>query len=420
MGTPNIWRGDIPATADVWTLTITGTASGSGTVTATIGTRAVSVAFVNLETASVVAQRLADALASSTAGEFLDATWEYTSGGNVVGTGTRLGWPIDVVLSGTAAVGFTYSDTNTTPATGPNFGNAALNWSLGHVPGNSAGEDMVVNGGPPILFGLDAVLGGSMDGEVYINAMFTESFGLPQRNTGGQAEYVEYRQRYADLRTGDPIIYIGQGSGTGLSLGRFQVGDAQQVHVYKTGTSLEENTPTVDLFGVAAHDDHSIHCYGGSLGWCVTLPVTSAIPETLSVTGTGVLWINSEVVNVNVRSGQCVSRAKVTGLYIQGGEYNQEDGEIATITADSGIVRLNHSQATDITAVFRGSTAGEVPVLDLTGNDRTPRPLAGASSFTGGAYIMDPYETATLTGVTFDKQSLQASDIGQYFDVTRA
>lgn len=417
---PNVyWRGDAVPVADVWTVTLTGPATGTGTVTVAFGdgTKAVSVAFSNTETAAVIAQRLADSLASSAVPEVRELPASYPGTGGVVTLTGSPGIPSTVSgVSVTPAVGVTVALAHPTVATGPNHADNPKNYSTGTLPGTNANETLVIEGGAPVLYGLD----GMFDPANPVANVFwrgSVSGGLPRRNTtAGEPGYWEYRPRAVEIPGG--TVTVGDDARPGPDRLNLKFTDSGTLNVWKTGTPGDDEPACVDATCAAA-ETLTINAYGGSCGYALTLPDGGGTVAAASCVPEATLFLTGTVTTLNQRGGTVYDRSALATLNAQGGDYWKDGGDVDVIVADSGRVHLLHTQGTTIAATFRGSVAGDPPVLDLAGNDAAPRDLANTSSFTGGAFVLDPYKTAAMTGVTFDLQSLNASDIGRRFAVTR-
>lgn len=414
-----LWRGDAPAVADVWTFTVTGPATGAGMVVIPIGVKAVTVAWANGETADVIAQRLSDTLTNCGIPEFAELSYAYpgiVGGASVVtATGRTAGVPVSVgALTVTPAVGVGVVLAHATTATGPNWASNPGNWSTGTLPGTNANETAVIDGGADLLYGLTAWFSGA-NALSAVRQRGTVKVGLPQRNNTGGTSYFEYRTRALSIPSGH--VYVGDSAAAGTDRFFCSLAAGLSLDVLKTGTPEDDGVPCVDAGSSGA--PAALNVFGGSAGWGVSLPTVGTLAAA-HVAGQSTLYLVGAVATVNQRAGNVYSRSAVTLLNIQGGTYVQDDGSLGGIVADGGLVRLLHTQVAAIAATFRGSIAGEPPVLDLSGNDRSPRDLSNTSSFTGGAFVLDPYHTAVLTTCGFDMQSLQASDVGRSFTVSRA
>jgi hypothetical protein len=412
----NQWRGDAPPVTDVWTITVAGPATGTGSVSVPVGTKSVSAGYANADTATTIAAALSSALANSQVPEFYEYAWNANA--NVV-TGVAKAAGVPGVVGTpvvTAATGVTATAANPTPATGPNHADNPANWTRGVLPGTGGPEDVVIDGGPAVLYGLAGMYAGACTSTRF-KQRFASAVGLPVRNTTGSADYFEYRTRGLVVTSGGDV-HVGEGAGPGSPRLFLSLGSGQKLYVHNSGRGEEDGVPAVDAGSSSGPALLSV--FGGQAGYGVTLPTAGTLTAATVVGGE--LLLVGTVASVSQRGGVCTSRGSVTtGVYLQGGVYTQDDGTIGgPVTADAGLVRFNHAQAGSIVCVFRGSSAGDPPALDLSGNDRTARDLGAGSSFTGGAFVLDPFKTATLTAVQFDKQSLKASDIGDLFQVTRS
>ena len=151
------FRGDAVAVSDLWTIVLGGTVAIGNTVTVTIGAKSytytAATAVVATEAAALVTAL--QALSTTTYPEFSGLTWAYISAGTLTATGTA-GIPFGISVSKAQAGGatnlHTFTATNTTPASGPNFLDTPANWG-GSIPSSS---DTIIfeNWSGDILYGL--------------------------------------------------------------------------------------------------------------------------------------------------------------------------------------------------------------------------------------------------------------------------
>ncbi len=102
------------------------------------------------------------------------------------------------------------------------------------------------------------------------------------------------------------------------------------------------------------------------------------------------------VTNYDHDSGTADVYGTVTNPTVNRGNYNQLEGSFSALVAYGGYLKfLNTGTSASVTGKGNG-TAG--PVFDCEGNNG-PRPWT-ATTFTGGAYMLDENKSTTLGGGT--------------------
>lgn len=270
------WRGGAPARAEVQSFTIGGTWANTETITATIGSRTITVTLSTAAaaTTTTVAAALVAAWngAAVTNGETRDFTGDQfyemneitasNSTNTFILTHDTAGVPFTATLGEGSASGTVSAATITTAAKGPYDWNTAANWSGGSVPVNS--DNVFIEGMDEnfdILYGLDqsAVSLTSLT----IHSSYTGRVGLDSlRNRDAATEYAEYR-RIALKLGGTPNVYIGAGDGDGSPRIRIEQGASAGVfHIYSTGSSTVDGHPAVFISGGTSA---VASVYGGSV-----------------------------------------------------------------------------------------------------------------------------------------------------------
>lgn len=354
------WLGQATATADLWTISLSGTVI-SQTYTITINGRSVSYVAGGSDTVTIILGALQAAFAASTAIEFTELTaaalptaGPYTS---ITLTGKTLGKPstISVATGG----GATFAITNTTPASGPNDFANALNWSGGVAPVN--GDTLVFdNGSIACKYGLSTALTGII---LIVDKGYSGQIGLPAINADSTTTYSEYRTTSLTLAGGTATI-----NGPALTRCNLAFGaNTSTVRVMATGQRPDTYIPVVLITGGNGSSELDVTKGDVALAFYVgttaTFPViktsyvlsaptdvnlycgTGATLTTITKNG-GNLTVNSAVTTLTQGpSGGSVTIAAgaITTLAIQGGNciYNS-NGTITTVTvSNNGFLDFN-------------------------------------------------------------------------------
>lgn len=419
MAIPNVWIGNANATFHTFTITITGPATGDGTITIDIvdedGTvvKTVSIDFTDTQTAAAIAANVQAALAASAIPEFLEYTYTYPGTlGVVTATGNQAGVPGQFSRTVTAAVGVTVTLADTVASTGPNQVQDAANWSLGK-PDNT--HELHVTGGPDMLYGLKGFAAWCTSQPTILRifgAFGQGSCGLPPfRQAVGGGTYFEFRPRF--FESGCATQIVGEGDGGGPGLANLQVPNSGTLRVIGTNgvvniTSKTGETPTlVNIFGGAVTYGYDTR---GDIGCTIT---------TVDVTGgTFSAAPNNTITNSIVRGGVMESFSANTNVTQTGGDYIQSGGSLGTLIQNhAGRAFLNHKQATTMVIQSTGVAETDAPSVDCSAND-LPRVVSNTSFFKGGAFINDPHASCTFTTTVFDAESLAASSFGKALTIS--
>lgn len=282
-----VWQGGVEAVAQVSTGSID-TFDATTTYTVTIGGYAVSV--LGDTNTSTTATNLRAALNASTNPYFEAITWSGTTG-DITGTADTAGAPFLAALTVSGGTGTVTDFSDTTACTGPHHANAGDNWSTGVVPASS--DDVVIEGGPSILYGLDGFSATAL-GRVEVRQGFTAKIGLEASGfaTSLDGETVlssipEYRDAYLEV-TADEIV-IGEHIGPGSPSGSARIAISQQkagastLDVVNTGTSAVFNRPAVRYLASNASADIIIRTAPSGVGVAVEPGETATVGDVYVV-----------------------------------------------------------------------------------------------------------------------------------------
>lgn len=408
-----VWNGGgVAAVAEVKTLTVTAVAAGQ-TLGITINNKTVSFTAAGTDPAAAAAG-LQQLLAASTIPEFAEVGWGVA--GNVVtGTHNTPGTPWTAAYAGTA----TATLATTTPATGPNFADAAGNWSSGTLP--AAGDDVVFErSGVSALYGLTQFAATSF-ASVTVRQSFTGTVGLPATNAGaggtlvpgGGGGYAEYRPRFLQLG-GDPAVTIGDGAGTGSPRINLQVGaGATTLNVLGTGPAADNPGSAVSL--VNAGGGNTLNVVSGTVGVAVETGQAAGFASVRLSGGTVTLGAGTSVATVAHEAGTLDCAVAPSGALTMArtaGVCTYHGAGALTATVYGGTLVYLSAGALTLTANGAGAK------VDLSQDPRA-KPVATASTVTGGAVLYDPAGTvAAGSAATFDEPSLAKSTLGPGRKVT--
>lgn len=405
----NDWLGHAPAVAQVDTITVGGTPAATNTLRVTVpsgGAKFVEITLTGSPTTATAAAQLYEALVASTIPELTqDITFSYDASGapnDVVATASTPGKPFSIAVSDTGAV--TLTKASTVVSSGPNDAAIASNWSLNATPG--ATDTVRFRQGPDCLYNLGTWTIAAFEH----HASYTNRIGLPYRN-GGENGYVEYRTRFAVLDTTNVKTHIGEGSGSPrLQLGLIAASSAM---VFGTGQREDEVQPALE-FSTTGNPTRIEVAGSGDVGIVSTSPGGSPTVATLAISNEARVTVGptATITATDHDGGTLDSYGALTTLNQTAGNTTTHDGSVGTINADSACnITLNHTgTVTAINAIGQGP--GNAPVVDFSKNQR-PLTLTNAT-FKGGAAMIDPNKRTTRTNpMTFDKASLQSSDIGE-------
>jgi len=278
-----VWQGGVAAVAQVATASID-TYDASSTYTVTIGGYPVSVA--GDTDVATTATNLRAALNASVNPYFAAITWAGSTG-DITATGDVAGAPFLAVLSVAGGTGTITDFVDDTACTGPHHADAADNWSTGAVPASS--DDVVVEGGPSILYGLDDFSATAL-GRVEVRQAYTGKIGLEASgfSTSLDGETVdgsvpEYRDVYLEVTADEIVIgeHIGPGTPTGsarIAIEQKKAG-ASVLDVVNTGTSSVFDRPAVRYIAGNAAADVVIRSAPSGVGIAVEPGETATVGD---------------------------------------------------------------------------------------------------------------------------------------------
>lgn len=291
------WCGRSEAVAQVSTYTVGGTWAAGQVYEVTANTRTVAYETVTADVDNDgAATGLQAALAASDYPEFREVTWTV-DGAVVTGTAATPGKPF--VATSTADGTGTLTAATPTASSGPNYWSVADNWREGAVP--TTGDDVIIDEGPSILYGLD------QNGETLASLRVTQNYpaasqiGLPnQTNPANPASgYAEYRDRR--LKIGATLVTIDTVSRrVRLDLDT----DATTVTVNGTGQPLVAGEYALDIVGV--NNANVLRVNRGSVG------LGYQAGDAATFTSVQVSYQNNPAGDATVRVGRGVTLTTLT------------------------------------------------------------------------------------------------------------
>lgn len=335
------WQGEAPDVVDVWTLTPGGTIEAGSTFTVTMNGKTLVYTATGTTVASVTAG--VTALWNSTDDppppEFreLVATDDET---HVTLRGIIAGRPHTLAASAGGSGSPTFGESNTTPATGRNHIDNALNLSGGVALAN--GDTLILDSGDvPILYGLTTTL---TTLTILIKPGYSGSIGLPEFNNDGDA-YAEYRPRYL-VTAGATLIEIDSPNVQRVNIDHGS--SAAVIRVLNSGQRIDPNIPAVLLKGSNAGNTADVN--RGDVGLAFLGGETASYPvlrmsfvdnrdnDAIVTCGTG-----CSLTTIEKAGGSLVVQSNVTALTQGqlGGETRIEAGAVTTINANGGTIVYN-------------------------------------------------------------------------------
>lgn len=354
------WLGNANGTYDLWTVALSGTVI-SQTYTFTINAKTVTYTASGADTVTTILAAMATALAASTVPvEFTELTAAALPAGgpytSLTLTGNVRGKPSTISVGTSGAATFTI--TNTTPATGPNFADAAVNWSGGVAPANS---DTLVydNGSVDCKYGFSAL--SALTGvTISVEPAYSGNIGLPFINSDNQTTYNEYRTTSLTLAGGTAIINSAQIQRCNLAFGA----NTTTVRVLNTGQRSDQYTPVVLITGGngsseldVTRGDVGVAFYQGTTA---TLPniKTSYVTQPLSdVTVT--IGLGATLTTIVKNGGKMTSRVGATTISqdISGGTLTLTDSAaVTTLNVSAGTCNLNNTGTVATINIYGQST----------------------------------------------------------------
>lgn len=362
------WISGAPAVAQVVYATPAGTIEAGDKFTFQIGNKALTIASTSTTIASIVTQ-LVSAWNASTEPEFSEVTATASGSSAIALTADVAGKPFTVSTTTVEADGSTSDSqtfTTTTAGTsndGPNVWSTPANWDINTVPVSS--DDVYVeNSAQGIWYGLNTstVVLESLN----IGQNYTGTVGLPERNSGG---YAEYRETHLNIST--KVLRIGYGSGgNGSERLKINLGSTQasktEVNIYNSGKPAETGLEAILLRGT--NSSNTLQVLKGSVGIAVVGGSTSNFAAGVNIGYTDNKASDSKVRFgagctlgvVNIRGGEVITNSAITTLTMTDGKLTHQAGGMTTFSLEGGTCNYN---STGTVAVMLLGSKG---TLDLT------------------------------------------------------
>ena len=394
------WLGNAAAVKDLWTVALSGTVA-SQTYSMTINGKSVTYVAGGGDTVATI---LAGLVANWNASTILEFTELTAAGVGTVGSYTGMTVTQDVagrpttitVATGGAA---TFTITNTTAATGPNFFDNSQNWSGGSAPANS---DTIVfdNGTVGCWYNINTSLTGIT---MNVNPGYSGTIGLPQINSLG---YAEYRTTNLTFAGGTVNLKSPTLQQCNLAFGA----NTATVRVLATGSRLSQYIPVVLITG--GNGSSALYITQGDVALAYYQGQTATFPTV----DTG--YLTSPNTDVQFTAG---SGATLTTIVKNGGVATLYAGA-TTITQGpaGGTLTLADSSAVTTLNVQNGtcnlSTTGTVATINLYANatltaDSDPR----AKTVTNNINCYDSTVTVTDSAKTINSGTLSLNAQGNQF-----
>lgn len=335
MATPR-WTGNALATYDVWTMTAALTWEVGDLLTITMGGRTFSYAVTSTTIATFLpllatAYNLLDADLYPEHVRFTATSTATT----LVLTEDTAGVPHTITVTTTEANGDvsdsqTWTASNTTVATGPNFWSNVSNWDTGALPID--GDTVYIeNSNIDILYGIS--LASIELTALNIAASYTGKIGLPRINADG---YAEYRTRYLTIDA--TTVNIGYGAGAGSSRINLSLPDlATTVNVSKTGSPIEDGVPA--LLVLAAEATAALNVTKGSVGSAI-FGTETATWKTIKIGHE-----TNQATDANVWFGSGCTLNGASSTYVQNGGVVRVDATLLTVTKNEGTLHMTGAAA---------------------------------------------------------------------------
>jgi len=323
-----VWQGGTTAVSQVSTGSVDSYDAAS-TYTVTIGGYTVSVP--GTTDVAGTAGALVTALQAASNPYFAAIIWTNPTAGDVTATAEIAGVPFLAALSVSGGTGTVTDLSDDVACTGPNHADEADNWSGGALPG--AADDVIIESGPSILYGLDGFSATAL-GRLEVRQAYTGKIGLESAgfSTSLDGETVdgslpEYRDVYLQV-TADEIV-IGEHIGPGTPTGSARVAIEQKkagtsvLDVVDTGTSSVFDRPAVRYLASHASADVIIRSAPSGVGIAVEPGETATVG-------------NVYVVDTSTTSNCYIGSGVTLTEYEQSGGINTI-AAAATITAVSAL-----------------------------------------------------------------------------------
>jgi len=364
------WQGGVTAVAQIDSASVDSYDAAS-TYTVTIGDYSVSV--VGDTDVATTGGNLVTALNAETNPYFAAITWSGT--GTITATADIAGVPFTAALTVSGGTGTVTDFSSSTACTGPHHADALDNWAGGALPTTS--DDVVVDAGPSILYGLTAItavaLGRATVKQSYTGLIGLESSAFATSLDGAttDATVPEYRAAYLEL-TADEIV-IGEHSGPGAPSGSARVcieqkkAGASVLDVQNTASTAINSRPAVRYIANNASADLIVTRAPSGVGVAVEAAETSTIGDVVvsdeSVSSAVYIGAGTTLTSYLQHGGLNVlaAAATVTAITVRGGELRiiGYDYLVTTLTVYDGEVNdlhINTGGAEWVTVNMYGGT----------------------------------------------------------------
>jgi len=299
---------------------------------------------------------------------------------DVAGTGFK-------VASSASGGSATFTRAATTANGGPNDWADPANWSLGTIPGDTAGEDVYLKESPvSILYGLDQSGISNVLDSLHINQSYLGTIGYD----GVVGEIGDYLQIETDTLFVGENFFTTSASGSGrlkIDLGT----NACDIIVYDTGSSLSNTRPSLRLLA-----DNALtiirEIRKGSVGIAFTEGETSIIGTALQSYKTSINTDSSvtygqglTITSLDVIGGVAILLGSITTLTSEAGTtVIAGEGTITTLTTNGGTVTPAAS-GTITTCICNGG------ITDFT-QSAEPRTVTTLKVADGATLKIDQYD----------------------------
>ncbi|MFG0249244.1 MAG: hypothetical protein ACF8OB_10185 [Phycisphaeraceae bacterium JB051] len=290
------WKGCGPAVAQVTTITPAGTLPNQ-TFTLTVGDTSLSYTAGASDTATDIAQALADMWNASTHVYHTSITASQDAD-IVTLTSDIPGVPFVVTASATGSATLTVN--TTTVNRGPHDWSTPANWSTGSLPTN--GDTVIFeNSSVPVLFGLDqsaVTLAALHIKQSYVGKIGLDDTTFTVDENTTQSSQCEYRDTY--LAIGASSVDIGQYTGSSTPAGSSRI----KLNTGMTQTTLQvHNTASIGADShqqpvrwIGNHANNVVGILRGKLGIANNLPNESATVSDLFIGQAGSLGSDATVI----------------------------------------------------------------------------------------------------------------------------
>jgi hypothetical protein len=413
--TTKTWTGNAAAVAQVTTLT-PASPDVNDTFTVTVNNKSVSYQTA-AGTVADVCNGLANALANASYAEFGEFTPQNAIS-TITLTGNAAGVPFTVSLSVTTSGSATFTQSATTPCTGPNFWDNAANWSTDAIP--AGGDDIVVNSGNVACLYNISQTSITLD-SLSIYQTYTGTIGLPLYNTKG---YYEYRP--TELAVSATSLNVGQFAGTSAQgSGRLKINVGSNVctlNVYNTGQPLDQGNPALTWRGT--NSGNVVNVNKGQVG------IAFFPGNTATIAGLNVGYVSNVNGDVQLTAG---AQATIGTVTQNGGNVTFYGGMstllvtagTCTVYGTGGVSSLTVNQSGYITWNSTGTiggnpVVGDKGVLDFSKDQQAKTVTNPIQKYGDSSQILDPDQVvSSLVIVLEQSDDLTGLELGENLTLTR-